>query len=45
MIYLKIDKNKGFYRTSPKSEEWTELDQIGKDDLLKLLEIASKPCS
>ncbi|WP_298533602.1 hypothetical protein [uncultured Algibacter sp.] len=41
MIYLKIDKNKGYYRLKGTSEEWTELDQINKDDLLKLLEKAT----
>ncbi|TMU50745.1 hypothetical protein [Flagellimonas algicola] len=37
MTYLKIDNNKGYYRTDGSSEEWTELDQISKDDLLKLI--------
>lgn len=41
MIYLKIKNNKGFYRTDSTSENWIELDQISKDDLLKLLEIAT----
>lgn len=41
MTYLKIENNKGLYRTSSSSEEWIELDQIGKEDLLKLLEIAT----
>ncbi len=42
MKYLKIDKDKGFYRIDSTKEEWIELDQISKDDLLKLLEIASQ---
>ncbi|MDX8552605.1 hypothetical protein MK851_03080 [Tenacibaculum sp. 1B UA] len=41
MIYLKIDNNKGFYRTDETREEWIELDQINKDDLLKLLKLAT----
>ena len=41
MIYLKIDSNKGHYRIDASKEEWTELDQIGKDDLLELLNIAT----
>ncbi len=41
MTYLKIDNNKGFYRLEGTSEDWIELDQISKDDLLKLLEKAT----
>jgi hypothetical protein len=41
MTYLKIENNKGFYRLDASSEEWIELDQIGKDDLLILLELAT----
>lgn len=41
MTYLKIDNNKGYYRIEGATENWIELDQIGKDDLLKLLEIAT----
>ena len=41
MIYLKIESNKGHYRIDATKEEWTELDQIGKDDLLELLNIAT----
>lgn len=41
MIYLKIDSNKGHYRIDASVEEWTELDQIGKADLLELLNIAT----
>ncbi len=42
MTYLKIDNNKGFYRTDKSKEEWMELDQLTKDHLLKLLEIATQ---
>jgi hypothetical protein len=42
MIYLKIDSDKGYYRTDESSENWIELDQISKDDLLKLLAIATE---
>ena len=42
MKYLKIDNNKGFYRTDKSKEEWMELDQITKDHLLLLLEIATQ---
>lgn len=41
MIYLKIENNKGLYRIDPSKEAWIELDQIGKEDLLKLLNIAT----
>ena len=41
MIYLKINNNKGYYRTDASNEEWTELDQINKDDLLKLIDKAT----
>jgi hypothetical protein len=41
MTYLKIDNNKGYYRLEGASEDWVELDQISKDDLLKLLEKAT----
>lgn len=41
MTYLKIDNNKGYYRTEGTSEEWVELDQISKDELLKLLKKAT----
>ena len=41
MKYLKIDSNKGFYRIDTTKEEWTELDQINKDQLLTLLKFAS----
>lgn len=42
MTYLKIDNNKGYFRIDGTSEEWTELDQISKDDLLKLIDKATK---
>lgn len=38
MKYLKIDNGKGFYQIEP--EQWIELDQIGKEDLLTLLDNA-----
>ncbi len=41
MTYLKIENNKGLYRTDASIEEWTEIDKIGKNDLLKLLDIAT----
>lgn len=41
MIYLKIENNKGYYRIDASKDEWVELDQIGKEDLLKLLDIAT----
>lgn len=41
MTYLKIDNNKGYYRIET-TGDWIEIDQIGKDDLLKLLNIATK---
>ena len=36
MKYLKIENGKGLYQTEP--DKWVELDQIGKDDLLILLD-------
>ena len=42
MKYLKIEDNKGYFikdKTSP--AVWTEIDQIEKDDLLNLLDIAT----
>jgi hypothetical protein len=43
MRYLKIKDNKGFYlKDKLKSDEWTEIDQIGKNDLMKLLDYASQ---
>lgn len=42
MKYLKIEDNKGYFikdKTQP--AVWTEIDQIEKDDLLKLLDNAT----
>ena len=42
MKYLKIENNKGYYikdHTIPTS--WIEIDQIEKDDLLNLLDLAT----
>ncbi len=41
MKYLKIENNKGFYRIDTTTENWFELDQINKDQLLTLLKCAS----
>ena len=41
MTYLKIDNNKGYFRIDGTNEEWAELDQISKDDLLKLIDKAT----
>jgi hypothetical protein len=41
MTYLKIENNKGLYRLETSTENWIELDQISKDDLLRLMEIAT----
>lgn len=41
MTYLKIDNNKGYFRLDGTIEEWTELDQISKDDLLTLIDKAT----
>jgi hypothetical protein len=41
MKYLKIENNKGFYRIDTSQENWIELDQINKDQLLFLLKFAS----
>lgn len=40
MIYLKINNNKGYYRVDA-SENWIELDKLGKEHLLKLLNFAT----
>ena len=42
MTYLKIEDNKGFYRIDETSEDWIELNQISKEHLLKLLELATE---
>lgn len=42
MKYLKIEKDKGFYlKDKNQPETWTEIDQIGKEDLLRLLDYAT----
>lgn len=41
MKYLKIENKKGFYRVDSTKEEWSELDQINKDQLLTLLKFAT----
>jgi hypothetical protein len=41
MKYLKIENNKGFYRLDVTKQDWIELDQINKDNLLTLLKFAS----
>lgn len=43
MKYLKIDNNKAFFikdKTQP--ENWTEIDKIEKEDLMKLLDFATE---
>lgn len=42
MKYLKIERDKGYYRIDATKDDWIDLDQISKDDLLNLLDIASK---
>lgn len=41
MKYLKIENNKGYYRIDSSSENWVEIDQINKENLLTLLKFAS----
>lgn len=42
MKYLKIDDNKGFFiKDKDQPDTWIEIDQIDKNDLLKLLDYAS----
>ncbi|MBF4518666.1 hypothetical protein IRZ71_20110 [Flavobacterium sp. ANB] len=42
MKYLKIEENKGhFIKDKNQPEVWNDIDQIEKDDLLKLLEYAT----
>jgi hypothetical protein len=38
MIYLKIENGKGYFFKEP--DRWIEIDQIGKEDLLVLLDKA-----
>ena len=42
MKHLKINDNKGFFlrKTDGKEPEWIIIDQIGKDDLIQLLNSA-----
>jgi len=41
MKYLKIENNKGFFlKDKANPTEWTEIDQLGKNELLKLLDYA-----
>ena len=43
MKYLKIEGNKAFYiKDNAQPEDWTEIDKIEKDDLLRLLDHATK---
>jgi len=40
MKYLKIEDNKGYYRKSTEEDQedsWEEIDKIGKEDLMNLL--------
>ena len=42
MKYLKIEDNKGYFiKDKNQNDDWTEIDQIEKDDLLKLLGYAT----
>ena len=42
MKYLKIDNNQAFFiKDKAKPEEWTEIDKIEKEDLMKLLDFAA----
>ena len=42
MKYLKIDNHKGYFiKDKNNPTDWTEIDQIEKDDLLNLLDIAT----
>lgn len=42
MKYLKIEDNKGYYRQTSETEDdtWVEIDKIGKEDLMILLDKA-----
>lgn len=43
MKFLKINDNKGYFiKDQNQPEVWTEIDKIEKDDLLKLLDKASR---
>lgn len=42
MKYLKIEDNKAlFIKDKNQPDSWTEIDQIGKEDLMKLLDYAT----
>ena len=42
MKYLKIENNKGYFiKDKNQNEDWVEIDQIEKGDLLKLLDYAT----
>ena len=41
MKYLKIENNKGYYLLDKAIDNWTELEQINKEHLLTLLNLAS----
>ena len=41
MTYLKIENNKGYYRILDGDDNWIEIDKINKDDLLRLLQLAT----
>jgi hypothetical protein len=44
MKYLRINDNKGYYlKDKANPDDWTEIDQLDKDDLMKLLDYASEP--
>ena len=38
MKILKIENNKGYFRTS-EDEDWSEIDTIGKENLMALLDV------
>jgi len=40
MKYLKIERNKGFYSTD--GQKWQPIDELSKEDLLKLVDCAVK---
>lgn len=43
MKYLKIENHKGYFiKDKNNPTDWAEIDQIEKDDLLNLLDIATK---
>jgi hypothetical protein len=40
MKYLKIERNKGFFSTD--GQKWNPIDELSKEDLLKLIDFAVK---